>query len=143
MRRNTPPDRLSRDAAAARAAGQSYGMWKASHPHTSEDPEPEEALLDDGRRELTCQRCGKVFVAYGQEARRKYCSDECRAKAQYETFRQRHPIPMVPCIVCGREFQRRSGRKYCSESCRRAENRIQQAKRNAMRPTKRKEKENG
>lgn len=116
MRRTTPPDRLSRDAMAAQAAGLSYGNYKALHPYTGEW-EPVEVELDDGRREITCQHCGKIFLAYGREALRKYCSDECRGKAAYALHRAKHPIPMVPCVICGKEFPRRSGKRYCSKAC--------------------------
>lgn len=116
MRRTTPPDRLSRDAMAAQAAGLSYGKYKALHPFTGE-PELVEIELDDDRRELTCQYCGKIFLAYGHEVRRKYCSDECRDKAAHALYRAKHPVVMVPCSICGKEMPRRSGKRYCSKAC--------------------------
>lgn len=137
MKRTTPPDRLSRDAMAARAAGLSYGNYKALHPYTGEW-EPVEVELDDDRRELTCQFCGKTFLAYGQEVRRKYCTDMCRQQSQYAAYRAKHPIPMVPCVVCGKEMPRRSGRKYCSNACRAEGFRQNKAVHNAERPSKRK-----
>lgn len=140
MKRTTPPDRLSRDAMAARAAGLSYGNYKALHPCTPGEWEPVEVELEDDRREITCQFCGKTFLAYGQEARRKYCSDECRQQAQYAAYRAKHPIPVAACAICGKEFPRRSGKRYCSKACGVEGYRRKQAEWNGRRPHKRKEK---
>lgn len=139
-RKNTPPDRLTLDVLAAQAAGLSYGNYKAQHPHTGEWEPEEELILDDNRRELTCRYCGKIFAAYGQETRRKYCSDECRARAQYAAYREKHPVSIVSCAICGKEFPRRSGKIYCSKACCVAGNRQKKAEANAKRPKKRKEK---
>lgn len=118
MKRTTPPDRLTRDAMAAKAEGMSYGKYKALYPYAAEpEPEPVEIEMDDDRRELTCQYCGKIFAAYGHEVRRKYCSDECRGKGAYALWRARHPVVMVPCSICGKEMPRRSGKRYCSKAC--------------------------
>lgn len=130
MKRATPPDRLARDAMAAQAAGMSYGKYKSLQYEAQqngqanpfgEEPVPEEPeeeiMLDDDRRELTCQYCGKIFAAYGHEVRRKYCSDDCRSKGAYALWRARHPVVMVPCSICGKEMPRRSGKRYCSKAC--------------------------
>ena len=138
-RKKTTLDRLTRDAMAARAAGMSYGKYKALHPHTEELEPEEEIVLDDDRRNMICLHCGKSFVAYGHEKRKKYCSDECREKAQYATYRTQHPFPMATCGICGVEISAKNGRKYCSGACRAAANRIHQAERNAQRGEKRRE----
>lgn len=114
-------------------------MYKALHPHTGEW-EPVEVELDDDRKELTCQHCGKVFTAYGQETRRKYCSDECRYEAAKILYRKRHPVVMVPCSICGKEMPRRSGKLFCSKACGVEGYRRKQAEGNTRRPRKRKEK---
>lgn len=142
MKRNAPPDRLSRDVMAAQAAGLSYGNYKALHPYTGER-EPVEVELENDRRELTCQFCGKAFLAYGQEKRRKYCTDECRQQAQYAAYRAKHPIPMVSCAICGREFPRRSKKIYCSKACGVEGYRRKKAEQSVNGAGKREEKPNG
>lgn len=74
-------DRLSRDAAAAKAAGMSYGKWKALQPKY--EPKP---LKPKGRKEVTCQFCGKVFYQ-SDNRHRKYCS-ECRHDAHLACVRK-------------------------------------------------------
>ena len=76
-----------------------------------------EPVLDDGRKELVCKKCGKSFFAYGQQIRKKYCSDECRCAAAKEAYRAKHPPKMVPCVVCGAPVDTFHGRKYCSGAC--------------------------
>ena len=72
-------DRLSRDAAAAKAAGMSYGKWKAMQlPDVVVQKKPKKLI------EKTCQFCGKTFFQSDNRVR-KYCSPECK----YEVDRQK------------------------------------------------------
>lgn len=64
--------RLAKDSIAARKAGVSYGVWKASHPHTEYDEE-----ASDTRRR--CKICGKPL----NSLKRMYCSQACGNKADY------------------------------------------------------------
>ena len=74
-------DRLTRDVLAAEAAGQSYGQWKADHPHTGEDdPHP---VMDPGRHERVCQHCGARFIRRTAHSV-KFCCDDCRKAYSYE-----------------------------------------------------------
>ena len=125
MKRTTPPDRLSRDVMAAQAAGLSYGNYKALHPCTGED-EPEEIVLDDDRRQLTCAYCGKVFVTNSRQANRLYCDDVCKQAAWTARSSARKQGEKQPhcCAICGREIDRAKGRLYCSLACRGEANRI-------------------
>ena len=65
-------DNLSRDAAAARAAGMTYGRWKALQ---DEQPKAEKGL-PDGWKE--CAFCGKPFK---QNLNQKYCDILCSKRA--------------------------------------------------------------
>ena len=74
-------DRLSRDAAAAKAASMSYGKWKALQlpDKPAPPPKPKNTI------EVKCQWCGKTF--YQTDKRhRKYCED-CRDEASLEVIK--------------------------------------------------------
>ena len=68
-------DNLARDAAAARAAGMTYGKWKALQ---GEQPVPVKELPEGWQ---VCVFCGKPFKP---STRRKqlYCEAGCQKKAQ-------------------------------------------------------------
>ncbi len=74
-------DNLAKDAAAALAAGMSYGKWKAMQDNPVVIGKKEELP------ELwkVCKRCGKKFKPskYGR-GRQIYCEIECQKAAQYE-----------------------------------------------------------
>lgn len=70
-------DKLAQDAAAALAAGMSYGQWKALHPQTA-SVELQTDEVPDGWK--MCKYCGKYFrpVKGGQ----RYCDIQCQRAAQ-------------------------------------------------------------
>ena len=75
-----------------------------------------------------CQVCGKMFIAYGKNAR--YCSSECKkinTQRKKEERRQKYEENRPPehekrtCPICGKAFdvtRQARGRKYCSIACR-------------------------
>ncbi len=80
---------------------------------------------------MICRVEGCTNPIIGVNKQQRYCSDECRKKAQYlrnreetkkkskERKAQRDAITMIPCVECGTLFQpTRSGHKRCSEKCR-------------------------
>ncbi len=69
-------DKLISEAAQAKAAGLSYGKWKALQPN------PEPAVIPEGWR--ACDYCGGLFVAHRNK---KYCGSVCSGKA----YRRDHP----------------------------------------------------
>ena len=76
-------DNLDRDAIAATAVGMSYGAWKAQHPHTNPDRQPEIFDVDDISKIVRCKYCGKKFIRTSRYL--VVCSDECRAE-----YRRKH-----------------------------------------------------
>ena len=68
-------DNLDRDAAAARAAGMSYGKWKAMQEPVKIGPKKETKPV--------CLNCGHVLT--GQQ--RKYCSEDCEREYRNKTRR--------------------------------------------------------
>lgn len=71
-------DKLAHDAAAARAAGMTYGKWKAMHPTTEirEEPKRDEKELEKHKIWRKCVLCGKDFCIPIKN-NRKYCSIAC------------------------------------------------------------------
>ena len=67
-------DKLIAEAAEAKAAGLSYGKWKALHPKTEPEPEynPEDWSV--------CLVCGKTFKKRCKQ-HKKYCDETCYIKA--------------------------------------------------------------
>ena len=116
-KRNAPPDRLTRDAMAAQAAGMSYGHWKALHPHTEEVVQEEAPVLDDKRRNLTCHWCGKTFITDTRHATRLYCDDVCKQAAWTARSNMKNRTVRL-CGICGKEIDGSKGRLYCSLACR-------------------------
>lgn len=70
------PDKLARDAAAAKAARMSYGKWKAM-----QKPAKVEKKIPDGWQ--VCQYCGKPFKPKTKR-KQKYCDVGCQKSALYE-----------------------------------------------------------
>ena len=72
MAKKKEPDKLARDAAAALAAGMSYGKWKA----LQDNPVPQKKV--DGIPEgwKACKRCGKLFKPKAKT--QKYCEALCQ-----------------------------------------------------------------
>lgn len=82
MARKKKPDKLAQDAAAARAAGMSYGKWKA----LQSEPVKEKKGIPEGW--LVCKYCGKPFKPKVKR-NQIYCEAYCQAEAQKERDRQR------------------------------------------------------
>ena len=82
MANDKEPDKLAQDAAAALAAGMSYGKWKAMQNPSEIDKPP---LPADWR---VCVRCGKP---YKPKTKRKqlYCDVFCQKRAQKERQQQK------------------------------------------------------
>lgn len=75
MAKKNEPDKLAQDAAAALAAGMSYGKWKASQQRVEVTP-----VIPDGWRQ--CDYCGKYFKPRGGAQR--FCDIECRTASYKE-----------------------------------------------------------
>lgn len=96
-RRRRPKDNLALDAMDARAAGMTYGKWKAQHPETKEanesrlsQPAPKRAYSETPKvYEFTCRGCGKKFTT--QNKQRRYCDDHCKEKKDKAKYRAAHP----------------------------------------------------
>ena len=68
-------DNLSRDAAAARAAGMTYGKWKAMQEPVKIVPKKE--------KKPVCLNCGAPLT--GQQ--KKYCCNECEKEYRNKSRR--------------------------------------------------------
>ena len=77
MARKKELDKLTKDAIAARAAGMTYGKYKALQPVMSGGQMASEQMQPAGQYEFTCAFCGKTFYR-NSKLPRKYCSDDCR-----------------------------------------------------------------
>lgn len=73
---------------------------------------------------VTCPTCGKKFVS---KKGKRYCSDDCRRKAEKKRDRERYQQlkgklsegKIVKCGCCGKKFNTKNGgSKYCSKDCR-------------------------
>ena len=82
MAKKRKPDKLAQDAAAALAAGMSYGNWKAMQPRV----EIEEPPIPDNLR--ICERCGKPFLLKTQKEKR-FCEAGCQHEAQVERYQRK------------------------------------------------------
>jgi len=82
MAKKKEMDNLAKDAAAALAAGMSYGMWKAIHGDTK--VELEEDFSGDAIPEgwKICRHCGKLFKPNKYSGRQFYCDIECQRERQ-------------------------------------------------------------
>jgi hypothetical protein len=77
---NAPHDNLALDVMDARAAGLSYGQYKALHPRTAAANEPRLAPppKSQSRRNVvvvSCKTCGQLFEA--NQKNKAYCSPAC------------------------------------------------------------------
>lgn len=94
-----PADRLSQDAAAATAAGVSYGKFKemerqAALRNGKASPAPDPAAPDPRLKyDLICAVCARPFKS--KTSRRKYCCTACKGEAacarilaQHETTKE-------------------------------------------------------
>lgn len=71
------PDKLSQDAAAALAAGLTYGKWMAKQSPITVEKKPQEP-------QKVCQYCGGPIIDICMDKRgkkRKYCSVACMQAA--------------------------------------------------------------
>lgn len=84
----------------------------------------EKARIAQESVKITCPVCKKKFVS---KKGKKYCSDDCRRKAEKKRNRERYQklkgkLPegtIVKCGCCGKEFNTKNGgSKYCSKDCR-------------------------
>ena len=85
MAKKKEMDNLAKDAAAALAAGMSYGKWKAmqDNPVVIEKKE----VLREGWK--VCPVCGKKFKLNKYGSRQIYCEIGCQKKAQYERTKEK------------------------------------------------------
>ena len=81
-RKKKEPDKLAQDAAAALAAGMSYGKWKAM-----QDPVKIVKKIPEGWR--VCLWCGKAFKPKTRGPQ-KYCEAVCQSRASYARSRQKN-----------------------------------------------------
>lgn len=72
MAKKNKPDQLAQDAAAALAAGMTYGKWKAMQLVVP----IEHKLMPPAIETRRCVVCGVEFVG-NYHARNKYCSARC------------------------------------------------------------------
>ena len=77
MARKREMDQLAKDAAAARAAGMSYGKWKALQEPVVEEA-PKVVEIPEGWKR--CPHCGKIFKPAPRKAK-KYCEPLCQMAA--------------------------------------------------------------
>ena len=84
MAKKKAMDKLAQDAAAALAAGMSYGKWKAMQ--TPVAIEKKEETPEEWR---TCKCCGKPFKPNKYGKRQLYCEVECQKADQRERDRDK------------------------------------------------------
>lgn len=86
MAKKKEMDKLAKDAAAALAAGMSYGKWKAMHGNTM--PEKKEEIPDGWK---VCPRCGKLYKPKRfSNSRQIYCEIGYQKAAQREKDRGKY-----------------------------------------------------
>ena len=79
------PDKLAQDAAAALAAGMTYGKWKAMNSH----PVTIEKKIPDGWR--VCEWCGKPFRP-STKSNKRFCEVYCQKEAYHARRRQQRTV---------------------------------------------------
>lgn len=84
MAKTNEPDKLAQDAAAALAAGMSYGKWKATQPVVA----VKKNLPAIGIPTRRCACCGVEFRA-DDSPNKIYCGVNCRNKAAYWRSKER------------------------------------------------------
>jgi hypothetical protein len=77
MAKKKEMDKLAHDAAAALAAGMSYGQWKALHPKTDAAELKDEEIPYGWKM---CKYCGKYFRP--TKGGQRYCEFQCQRDAQ-------------------------------------------------------------
>lgn len=75
---NEKPDRLALDAAKAKAAGLSYGKWRAMQP-------VKETADEIPKNMKKCLYCEKAFVP--KKGNQKYCCIYCQKEATKDRLR--------------------------------------------------------
>jgi very-short-patch-repair endonuclease len=73
-----------------------------------------------------CLECGKEYIVYRKQAyeKQKYCSNECRHKAQSCIMSGRGKNYTIKCDLCGKEYVqtayliKRNKNNFCSNECR-------------------------
>ncbi len=85
------PDKLSQDAAAARAAGMSYGKWKGLQEPVK--TERKKKIPEDWK---ICEYCGKPYKPTTRRPQ-KYCEPNCANNAYWERERQKKALPIGKC----------------------------------------------
>lgn len=83
MARKKVMDKLAQDAAAALAAGMSYGQWKAMQTNRVCENQKE---IPEGW--LVCKCCGKPFKPKTKRPQ-LYCEHSCQRQAADERSRER------------------------------------------------------
>ena len=89
-KKNKEPDKLSQDAAAAIAAGMSYGKWKSLQSPVK--VEKVEKKIPDGWR--VCEYCGKLYKPKTYRPQ-KYCEPYCGQQAR--EAKKRKALPTGDC----------------------------------------------
>lgn len=116
-------DRLTRDVLAAEKAGQSYGKWKADHPHTpDEDDEEEDQTPGPAAEVCNCKNCGQPFARSKNKTNKLYCSTRCQLqynnRKRQAAQRRANPGQPTACRVCGTVFLADyQHRIYCGKEC--------------------------
>lgn len=115
-------DRLTRDAIAAQEAGMSYGQWKALHPHTPNEDDEEELVMEPDSVVAVCEFCGDRFIKQKNNTTKKFCCITCQNRYNHhkrmEKRRQEQIGRTAVCATCGATFTLDWGnRKYCSPEC--------------------------
>ena len=78
-------DQLAIDAAAARAAGLSYGKWRAMQSQKQIEPKPPKECYI----KRACPACGVEFIVSERGNRKKYCSEACKQRVYARAKRER------------------------------------------------------
>lgn len=81
-------DKLSQDAAAALAAGMTYGKWKAKQP-VKQIEAPAVAEEEKPQYRHVCEYCGKEFFIKTNR-KQKYCCKDCCREAYNKRARERY-----------------------------------------------------
>ena len=85
MARKKEMDNLAKDAAAALAAGMSYGKWKAMQGYTEVKKADE---IPKGWR--ACKVCGKIFKPTNKQIYCEYACQKTAQKEQIKAYKQRN-----------------------------------------------------
>lgn len=85
---NNEPDMLAQEAAAALAAGMTYGKWKGLQYEQAKNRESQRREKEIPEGWLICQHCGKPFKP---KTKRKqfYCEVSCQVSAARERDKEK------------------------------------------------------